>query len=233
RTECGRSMRFRWIATTLAVMLAGYGLIRAVDFDVAVAVLAAVVLVLVGHWSGLSWDELGLARTTWRRGLVWAGCALLIVVGVYALILITPLDVLLEDERYDDGWRQAWVTALLVVPLGTVVWEEVAFRGVLWGQLRHYWSTRVATLVSSLIFGVWHAIPALRFADANEAVDVAGAGGDATTLGTVIVTVVLTGIGGVILCEVRRRSDSLLASIGLHWAINSAGVIAVAIASTR
>ena len=225
-------MRLRWIVVTLAVMLAGYGLVRSVDADAVVAVFAAVALLIVGRWSGLSWAELGLARATWRRGLIWAGGAFVAVLACYLVILLTPLDVLLDDSRYDDGWRQAWITALVLVPLGTVLWEEVAFRGVLWGQLRHYWSTRVATLVSSLMFGIWHAIPALRFADSNQAAGAIGAQGDTATIGTVAVTVIVTGLAGVILCEMRRRSDSLLAPIGLHWAVNGLGVLAVAIASS-
>jgi membrane protease YdiL (CAAX protease family) len=221
----------RWIAVTLAVMVAGFWLVRSVEFDVVIAVGAAFVLLVVGHRSGLTWAEIGFSRTTWRRGLVWAAGAFLIVGVVYAILLLTPLDVLLDDDRYDDGWRQAWLTALVVVPLATVLWEEVAFRGVLWAQLRHYWSTRVATVVSSLLFGVWHAIPALRFADSNQAAGVM-ADGETAAIGTVLVTIVATAAAGVILCEARRRSDSLLAPIGLHWAVNGLGVIAVALASS-
>lgn len=224
-------MPLRWILATIAVMAAGYWAIRSVDADLVVALAAAAALALVGRASGLSWADVGLARSTWRRGLIWALVSLGVVIAGYALVLATPLDVLLDDDRYDEGWRQAWVTALVVVPLGTVLWEELAFRGVLWAQLRRRWTTRVATIASSLLFGLWHALPALRFADANEAVGAVADSSNAT-VGTVIVTIVATAAGGVILCEVRRRSDSLLASIGLHWAINGVGVIAVAIASS-
>lgn len=224
-------MRLRWIAVTLAVMLVGYTAVRWVNLDVLVAVLTAVAILAVGRLSGLRWGDMGLARATWRRGLLWALCAFALVAAIYAVILLTPLDVLLDDSRYDDGWAQAWVTALVVIPLGTVLWEELAFRGVLWGQLHTRWSTRVATIVSSLLFGIWHALPALRFADSNESVTTVGDGAG-STVGTVIVTVVLTGLGGAVLCELRRRSDSLLAPIGLHWAINGLGVLAVAAASS-
>jgi len=223
-------MRLRWIAGTLAVMVVGFSTVRWVDHDVLVAVLTAAAIVAVGRLSGLGWGDIGLARATWRRGALWALYAVTIVAAVYGVILLTPLDVLLDDSRYDDGWAQAWVTALVVVPLGTVLWEELAFRGVLWGQLHTRWSTRVATIVSSLLFGIWHALPALRFADSNESVTTVG-DGTGSTIGTVIVTVLLTGLGGAVLCELRRRSDSLLAPIGLHWAINGLGVLAVAAAS--
>ncbi len=224
-------MRLRWIGVTLVVMLVGYTAVRWVNLDVLVAVLTAVAILAVGRLSGLGWGDIGLASATWRRGLLWALCAFALVAAIYAVILLTPLDVLLDDSRYDDGWAQAWVTALVVIPLGTVLWEELAFRGVLWGQLHTRWSTRVATIVSSLLFGIWHALPALRFADSNESVTTVSDGAG-STVGTVIVTVVLTGLGGAVLCELRRRSDSLLAPIGLHWAINGLGVLAVAAASS-
>jgi len=223
-------VRLRWIAATLAVMLVGYSSVRWVNLDVLVAVVTAAAILAVGRLSGLEWGDIGLARTSWRRGLLWALCAFALVAAVYVIILLTPLDVLLDDNRYDDGWAQAWLTALVVVPLGTVLWEELAFRGVLWGQLHTRWSTRVATIVSSLLFGLWHALPALRFADSNESVTTVSDGAG-TAIGTVIVTVLLTGLGGAVLCELRRRSGSLLAPIGLHWAINGLGVLAVAAAS--
>jgi membrane protease YdiL (CAAX protease family) len=221
----------KWILATTAVMLIGFFAVRSVEVDLVVALIAAVLLLVVGRASGLSWAEIGLASATWRRGLLWAVVSLGAVGAVYALMLVTPLEVFLDDDRYDQGWAQAWVTALLIVPLGTVLWEEVAFRGVLWAQLRRRWTTQVATVSSSLLFGVWHALPALRFADANEA---AGSVADpqTATIGTVVVTVLATAAGGAILCEVRRRSGSLVAPIGLHWAVNGLGVIAVAIASS-
>ncbi len=41
-------------------------------------------------------------------------------------------------------------------------------------------------------------------------------------------TVLFTGLAGVVFCELRRRSGSLLASAGLHWATNGLGVLASA-----
>jgi membrane protease YdiL (CAAX protease family) len=37
-----------------------------------------------------------------------------------------------------------------------------------------------------------------------------------------------TGLAGVVFCELRRRSGSLLASAGLHWATNGLGVLVAA-----
>ena len=42
--------------------------------------------------------------------------------------------------------------------------------------------------------------------------------------------VAFTGAAGLLLCELRRRSGSLLAPAGLHWATNALGVLAGVIA---
>jgi membrane protease YdiL (CAAX protease family) len=39
-----------------------------------------------------------------------------------------------------------------------------------------------------------------------------------------------TFVAGVVLCELRRRSGSLLAPLGLHWATNGLGYVVGAMA---
>jgi len=69
-----------------------------------------------------------------------------------------------RDARYHLGWGGAFLTAFLLIPLGTVLFEEVAFRGVLWGLLRRGRGTVTATAVSSALFGLWHVLPSLGLA---------------------------------------------------------------------
>jgi len=114
-----------------------------------------------------------------------------------------------------------------VIPLATVIPEEFAFRGVLFGLLQRRSGRRVATAVSSALFGLWHVLPALGGGAANASA--VGVVGD-STMGTVlrvVGTVIFTGLGGVVLCELRSRSGSLLAPIGLHWALNGMGELFV------
>jgi membrane protease YdiL (CAAX protease family) len=40
--------------------------------------------------------------------------------------------------------------------------------------------------------------------------------------------VVFTTVAGVVFCELRRHSRSLLATVGLHWATNGLAVVAAA-----
>lgn len=223
-------MSWRWLAATLCVLLGGYLVIRMTSYDLAVALVAAAALLALGRGSGLSWAELGLTAKSAPRGLAWALGSLLVVVAVYLVLVLTPLNVVLEDSRFDDGWTHALLQAFVIVPLGTVLWEEIGFRGVLWAQIRRKASPGRATAASSLLFGLWHAAPALRFAETNQAAAEA-VDGNWLVIGTVAATIAVTTVAGILLCEVRRRSDSLLAPIGLHWAVNGVGVLAVAASS--
>ena len=53
------------------------------------------------------------------------------------------------DTRYDVGLRSALRIALVEIPLSTVLLEEIAFRGVVWGLLAADRGPVAATVVSS------------------------------------------------------------------------------------
>jgi membrane protease YdiL (CAAX protease family) len=44
----------------------------------------------------------------------------------------------------------------------------------------------------------------------------------------VVAVVAFTAVAGLVFCELRRRSGSLLAPAGLHWAVNGLGVVVAA-----
>jgi len=130
------------------------------------------------------------------------------------------------DARYHLPVFGALTSALVVIPIGTVLVEEIAFRSVLWGTLaRHARASRVL-MTTSVLFALWHVLPAMTVARANQAVGAAvhGAGGAATVL-VVAGTMLVTGVGGVVAGELRRRSGSMLASACMHWATNGLGVL--------
>jgi membrane protease YdiL (CAAX protease family) len=41
----------------------------------------------------------------------------------------------------------------------------------------------------------------------------------------VVLGVLASALAGLVLCEVRRRTGSLLPAIGLHWAVNALGLL--------
>ena len=186
-------------------------------------------LLLVARRAGLSWQELGLGPGTWRRGARWAVAEIAAVALVFAIGAALPLTRgAFRDTRYDVGWGDALLTAFVLIPVGTILLEEVAFRGVLWGLLRRGRGAVAATVVSSALFGLWHVLPSLGLATSNQAI---GSTVGRSTSGqalSVLGTVLFTALSGAVFCELRRRSGSLLASAGLHWATNGLSVLASA-----
>jgi membrane protease YdiL (CAAX protease family) len=191
--------------------------------------LGALLLLLLARVAGLGADDLGLGRRSLRRGAAYALCCVAAVAVVYAVAAwLPPTRSAFLDERYRLGLGAAARTAFVVIPLGTILFEEVAFRGVLWGLVRRGWGDTRATLVSSALFGLWHVLPSLRLNRVNPAVTKLVGPGPTGQVMAVAGAVVVTAAAGVLFCELRRRSGSLLAPIGLHWAVNGLGVLAAA-----
>lgn len=187
----------------------------------------AVVLIVFARAAGLSWHQLGLARRTHAAGLRWGTLVIAAVAAVYLLGVLLPVTrSAFLDVRYQLPPASILFTAFVMIPLGTVLLEEVAFRSVLWGLLARHARMWQVLLGSSLLFGLWHVIPASAAATGNAAIGsvLSGLGGY-TTLALVVGTVLFTTVGGLVAGELRRRSGSLLASIGMHWATNGLGVL--------
>lgn len=185
---------------------------------------SAAALLAGARASGLSWAQLGLSRRQLRSGAKWAVAAIGAVGTIYlAGVLVPSTRTAFLDARYQFAVIDALKAAFVVIPLSTVLLEEVAFRSVLWGMLHRHMSTTKVVLASSVLFGLWHVLPSLDFAAARGLADGSPDAG-ATTL-VVLGTVVFTAVGGLVAGELRRRSDSVVASAGMHWATNALGVL--------
>ena len=216
----------------VALVVAFLVLVNVIDIRVQHAALVlgpagAAGLLALARWAGLSWADLGLGRGTWWRGLRWALAAIGAVAVLFAVAAVVPLTRnAFHDSRYHFGWGQAALTAFVLIPLGTVLFEEVAFRGVLWGLLWRRHGPWVATGVSSALFGLWHVLPSLGLAADDQAIGSTVGSGSSGQAVSVLGTVLFTSLAGVVFCELRRRSGNLLAPAGLHWATNGLGVLA-------
>jgi len=191
---------------------------------------AAAAALGVAAASGLSAGDLGLGRDRLGAGLRLGSWAAAPVVAGFGLAAVIPGGRrLLDDQRIAglDG-RQLAYQVLLRIPVGTVVWEEIAFRGVLQGALRRVLSEPLASAVGCAVFGLWHIRPTA------EALEVNGlaAGRGARVLAVAGVAAGTAGAGAV-LCLLRERSGSLAAPVLLHLAANCAGPLASTLALPR
>jgi membrane protease YdiL (CAAX protease family) len=196
-----------------------------------VGLVAAATCLVLARWDGASWADLGLGRGTLRRGLRWAGASALVVLAVYALgLALPPTREAFLDRRADLPTDTLLYHALVRVPLGTVLVEEVGFRGALLAMGLRRWGRRTGVLVSSALFGLWHLLPASGVRLANPAVADVFNGGALASLGWTTVAVLGSAFAGVVLCELRLRSGSLLAPMGAHWATNGLAYLGAALA---
>jgi uncharacterized protein len=178
-------------------------------------------LLVLARRCGLTWDELGLANRRLRRGLLLGALAAGSVGALYALALAVPATrAAFVDSRVAGPLSGALFAALVRVPLGTVVLEELAFRGVLPALVGGSWWR--STLVSSGLFGLWHVLPSLGMGGANAAVGAAMGGSSALLVAS---SVLFTAAAGVLFCAWRRWSGHLVTPMLLHAATNSLGVL--------
>ena len=191
--------------------------------------LSVLALVAVVKARGMHWSELGLSLRHMPRGLAYGVAA---TVGVAAVVtvgcLIPVTSPFFLSERYSD-LRMAVFSALVLIPLMTVLPEEFAFRGVLQGALERTFGTTGVFVVGSLAFGLWHVTTSLGLTAGNAGLsDLLGTGLGGQLAG-ILLAVVATSAAGAGFIWFRRRSRSLLAPIGLHWAFNAVGALAAAL----
>lgn len=193
------------------------------------SVAAALVLIAV-RGDGCDTNELGLAQRRLPDGLRWGAVVSAGVLGIYLAGLALPWTRdLFMDERADvDTSAMLWRT-LVAIPLGTVLMEEVAFRGVLPAMFRrraaHLPNGALrADLVAALLFGLWHVLPSLDLSDSNPVFrDLLP--GPLGTLAAISGSVVATAGVGMALSWLRNRSGSLAAPIMFHCSTNSIGFV--------
>lgn len=186
---------------------------------------AAAGLLALARFAGVGWAEIGFSRRHTRR-MLWFGLGGFAVVafGLGLAAAIPALRVLFHDGRIGSpGFGQLMWLALVRIPLGTVLIEEIAFRGVLpallgAGERWRWWPV----LGASALFGLWHLLPSLALTQ-NAAVHQTVGG---LPLATISVLAMVAAAGaGVFLCWWRYTGRGLLAPMLVHLATNSGGLV--------
>lgn len=190
---------------------------------------AAVGLVVLMRWRGLAWADLGLGREHWKPGMGYAVAAVAVVASVIAVgVLLPETRPLFLNNRYATI-SGAMIASMVVIPLQTVIPEELAFRGVLHGALNRAWGFRGVALAGSLLFGLWHVATSLGLTSTNVGFTRLFGGGIVGMMAGVTGAVLATGAAGFVFSWLRRRSGSLIAPIALHWSLNGLGALAAAL----
>ncbi len=181
------------------------------------------VLLALAGGAGADWEELGLSPSNLPVGL-GAGAAIGVVVAlVVAGAALAPRTRLLFADQRMAGvgpWGTA-CRAAVRIPLGTVVLEEVAFRGVLVALLAPLMSMAGAVAMASVLFGLWHLVPTNATLDRNQ-VALSRRARRQALAGAVLFTTVV----GVAFCGLRLVTGSLLAPALVHLSANASATVA-------
>ena len=124
-----------------------------------------------------------------------------------------------DDRVTSVSSARAAYETMVRIPFGTVLSEELLFRGAVLATAEQAWGSPIGVAVSSVVFGVWHVLPALE----GHVMNPAGArlsarfGGLHAHVGG---TVLLTALAGVAFATLRQRSRSVVAPFAVHAALN-------------
>jgi uncharacterized protein len=214
-----------WVATlaynvAISQVTSGLGYVMANDS-------AAVLSVIAARTCGVSWADMGLCPDRLGKGVRIGLTTALPAAAVVGLGAVVPASRgFFHDERARaGGTRHVLFEALVRIPLGTALPEEVIFRGSLLGLFTQRHSPAVAASMASILFGVWHVLPTLRTLPLNPA----GArvhGNPMGAVGVVLATVTATTLAGYGLAWLRFRSGSIAAPVLAHAFLNGAAYLA-------
>ena len=183
-------------------------------------------LITLGRLRGVSAGELGLSSQRVVAGARAGAAVGAPIMAIWAAAVVLPDRARLRDARVAGlSARAVGYHAAVRVPLGTAVWEEVAFRAVLPALLRRVMPARTAGAVNAVVFGLWHIRPTLDAMRLNGIATTrtrrSAAGAGAVAAGALV---------DVLLSFLHRWCGSLLAPTLVHVASNSGGTVAAAVA---
>lgn len=183
------------------------------------------VALLIARRAGTTWTTMGLRQDRAARGVkVGLVVMALIALGVAIAIAIPATRELFEDDRVIDN-SVGWVLfqALVRIPLATAFYEEVLFRGIVFGMLMRRNSPLVAALWTSVLFGFWHILPTLDTLETNPAGDLfSGVIGLVIAIFGAVAGTMLAGIGFLL---VRLFANSTWAAVLAHIGTNSTALL--------
>jgi membrane protease YdiL (CAAX protease family) len=187
------------------------------------ACVAIIGLVLLARADGLHRRDWGFGPVTGRAARAAAVLAAVIAAVMLVGTQLPGISTAYEDQRVAGmGAGEVAFAALIRVPVGTALLEEVAFRGVLLAMLTRRYGTAWGVAGSSVAFGIWHLLPSLDLAAGNAAI---GSTLGAHPLASAGIAMAAAGLAGAFLCLLRIRYDHLIAPLAVHVTTNSVGYL--------
>ena len=183
---------------------------------------------LIATRAGTTWTSMGLRKDRTKRGLKVGGViigliTLGFVIAIAAAAIFPNLRPMFENtEVVENSTAFVLVQAFIRIPIATAFYEEVLFRGVIFGMLTRRHSPLLAAVIVSLLFGLWHIAPTIADPpnaqlDPSNLIDMAK---------LAALAVVGTAPAGFAFLWIRLYANSVWASVLAHIGTNSIGMLA-------
>jgi membrane protease YdiL (CAAX protease family) len=180
------------------------------------------VALLLARRAGTTWVAMGMSADRSRRGATVGGLIGIVIVAFFFAAVMFPAagEAFRDDRIIESSIGLSLYHALFRVPIGTALYEEVLFRGIVFGMLARRTSALAAALWSSLLFGAWHLLPALDAIETNPIGDAFGRSWE-----LVVAAVISTFLASMVFVWIRLYSGSIVAPIVVHVASNSTAIL--------
>lgn len=175
--------------------------------------------------SNLSAADIGLRRDNILSSLKW-GALIGILIPAPLFILVAVQDLVwrvgVDDPRIVGITLGTLLYRVLIrIPLATALFEELLFRGILYGRLITLTNFTRTALITSGVFALWHITPTLNVFRDSDAFS------SDMLLGLAFVGALFsTFLGGLMFAFIRYRTDSVAGCVAAHGLINSLATVA-------
>lgn len=184
-------------------------------YKILTSLLLVLGIVILSIFLEVTPKAMGIDSATLKQGVLTALPFVLTIIGVMGIAyIIRPATFL--DTRYDQSFGAMLYSIFIILPLTTVLVEELFFRGLFFGFLSGITSQLLAVVISSVAFGLWH-----FFTSKNVTMD-------GISVSPILVSggvIIATAIAGTFFVWLRLKGSNLITPILVHWAINATGVV--------
>ncbi len=154
-------------------------------------------------------------------GLLFA-CAILLPF-LLVLVLLPVLGIRIRAPIVDVGTLPEFLYRIFIrIPLGTALFEESLFRGILYAYLIKKHSFKKTLLLTGIFFAIWHIVPAIKVMSSNF------------QFGLCIVGILMLGVGligaflaGMYFAVLRRYSRDLYGCLLCHALVNDLSLVII------
>jgi len=175
-------------------------------------------LLLWCQWAGFSLSDLGLAAAQVKVSALWGVVlGLVLALPLVAFIALAPFltgEPVRAGEINDLSGSEMAIRLALRVPVGTALFEEAAFRGVLYAVWLRATDLRRTVLCTSVVFALWHTVITFKSVSGAEVVDWAplvALGYLGSLLGLFV--------GGAAFALLRWRTGGVAGPFFFHWIV--------------